>query len=1069
MQQQVPLLGAVVVDQVAHFLFDTLGTELMLIAIFCAGFLLFRLPTVQQVLFGGQRWKAGKGAPLAAAAAADSAADRRVTLASSSSAAVAAKQLEANWAAGNFAAVLEAWPHLECFTVGALTAVIEALAAAGREDQIIETVRRIVTKHNELQVPEALLAALDALPESLRSSPSSGALRLLRQAFAPRVPPRSSPTTAAADALGPGAAATAAAAVPAAAIPATPSQNVSMHSRAVVERARALRSALRANELEEALRRLGKMCDAGDRVPGACIVSLARLARSSKGGPNFLSLLPSKALSYEVVAALVDDVVKATNPELLRELHQRLDMDAGGSGGVASRAPLCEALLRGYAMIGDSRAVEVFDRFVQDGFEPTAGTLSNICSSCAESRHVQLAEHLVLYARREGVGHTTLALYSAMMKVYQHAKLFHKTCDLHEGMVQDGIEPDTVAYGCLIKAAVESGRVELARRLFLESGNPDLLNYMSLIRAAGRERDVPKALELLGELERSPLPVDITAYNCVLEVCAVCGGKSEGDALFKRMEAAGHVDVVSYNTRIKACVTNGQRAALPGILEAMRSRGIQLNVVTYNSLIKDCIMRQESQRAWQYVNEMEAAGVAPDAFTCSILVKGVKHAFCAEEVDAIIGLVERVGVTPDEVLVTCLLDACVRLKGIPRLNRILDQFTGSGVVPSLHSCATLLKAYGHARRLDCAWLLWRELVGERRLTPTEEMFANMIDACVVNGAIDDAIAVFHEMKATVQISRSASALATLIKACVMQKDVTRALEIYNDLKEGSVSIGKVTYNTLIDALVRLGNMDRATQLFRDMDLSAVSPDLITYSTLIKGHAACGDLEQGLQLLGIMQKRGIMPDAIVFNSILDGCAHKQMRTLTEQVLQDMEGVGIKPSNFTLSILVKLYGRCNDLDKAFEVVSEYPKKYSFAVNAQVYTCLMFTCISGGELPRALDVYERMRTAGCPGDAKMYQTLLLGCVRYLDFDAAVRILGDALEPSTRSAPCLDAETADYVLLALARQGRGLDIGLPMLERLREAGVRVSERASSALLRRQQPPHSGGSPKSRMHPAVS
>ena len=60
-------------------------------------------------------------------------------------------------------------------------------------------------------------------------------------------------------------------------------------------------------------------------------------------------------------------------------------------------------------------------------------------------------------------------------------------------------------------------------------------------------------------------------------------------------------------------------------------------------------------------------------------------------------------------------------------------------------------------------------------------------------------------------------------------------------------------------------------------------DLISYSTLIKGHCARGDLEQGLQLLGLMQRRGIAPDAVLFNSILDGCAHKQMRTLTEQAL------------------------------------------------------------------------------------------------------------------------------------------------------------------------------------------
>merc|ERR1719335_76331 len=114
-------------------------------------------------------------------------------------------------------------------------------------------------------------------------------------------------------------------------------------------------------------------------------------------------------------------------------------------------------------------------------------------------------------------------------------------------------------------------------------------------------------------------------------------------------------------------------------------------------------------------------------------------------------------------------------------------------------------------------------------------------------------------------------------------------------------------------------------------MNNVEPDLITFSTLIKGHCAAGDIEQGLRLLSLMQRRGIKPDAILFNSILDGCAHKQMRTLTEQVLRDMEAAGVAPSNFTLSILVKVYSR-----------------------------LMSACIANGETARALEVYSRMTRA-------------------------------------------------------------------------------------------------------------
>merc|ERR1719197_1735949 len=133
------------------------------------------------------------------------------------------------------------------------------------------------------------------------------------------------------------------------------------------------------------------------------------------------------------------------------------------------------------------------------------------------------------------------------MKVYSSARLFDKACDLYDSIVKEGLELDTVAYGCLIKAAVESDRLELARKLFLASGNPDLKNYMSLIRAAGREKNSKKALTLLKELEDSPIEVDTTAYNCVLDVCVACGDRASASILFERMKTKDRIDVISYN------------------------------------------------------------------------------------------------------------------------------------------------------------------------------------------------------------------------------------------------------------------------------------------------------------------------------------------------------------------------------------------------------------------------------------------------------------------------------------------------------------------------------------------
>merc|ERR1719327_2381473 len=235
----------------------------------------------------------------------------------------------------------------------------------------------------------------------------------------------------------------------------------------------------------------------------------------------------------------------------------------------------------------------------------------------------------------------------------------------------------------------------------------------------------------------------------------------------------------------------------------------------------------------------------------------------------------------------------------------------------------------------------------------------------------------------------------LIRTCLQRKELSHAMEVYEEMGNNDITCTLTSFNMLIDALARAGEMASVARLFRDMCQKNVAPDLVTYSTVIKGYCVKGELEPAMQLFTLMRKRGIKPDGILFNSILDGCAHKQMRTLTEHVLADMEEEGVNPSNFTLSILVKLYGRCGDIDQAFDVVETYPKKYGFELNAQVYTCLMSARITNKQVSKALQVLEQMKMASCSPDGKTYQTLLNGCLKLDELEHAIKIVDDVLRP--------------------------------------------------------------------------
>merc|ERR1719453_2747966 len=198
------------------------------------------------------------------------------------------------------------------------------------------------------------------------------------------------------------------------------------------------------------------------------------------------------------------------------------------------------------------------------------------------------------------------------------------------------------------------------------------------------------------------------------------------------------------------------------------------------------------------------------------------------------------------------------------------------------------------------------------------------------------------------------------------------------LKQG-VPCNTITYNTMLDACAKCCTMSRAEQVLKSMKAASVQPDIISYSTVVKGHCMEGDIDKALVVLKEMRTdASTKPDEITYNSFLDGCARQHRVDEALAALDEMQAAGVNPSNYTLSILVKLLGRVRRLNQAFTLVEDLSAKHRFKPNVQVYTCLMQACIQNRKLDRALALHDQMVVADCPPDEKLYTGLARGCLQ-------------------------------------------------------------------------------------------
>merc|ERR1719262_1422663 len=153
-------------------------------------------------------------------------------------------------------------------------------------------------------------------------------------------------------------------------------------------------------------------------------------------------------------------------------------------------------------------------------------------------------------------------------------------------------------------------------------------------------------------------------------------------------------------------------------------------------------------------------------------------------------------------------------------------------------------------------------------------------------------------------------------------------------------------------------MERVPQLLKDMKNRNLVPNLITYGSILKGHCVKGDIRSAFEILDDMRKNtNLKPDEIMYNTLLDGCAQANLSEEGLKILQQMQQEGIRPSNYTLSILVKLMSHARRLDQAFSLVDQLTKKYRFKPNAPVYGNLVQACLVNKELKRAFEVLELM----------------------------------------------------------------------------------------------------------------
>merc|ERR1719191_758976 len=577
-------------------------------------------------------------------------------------------------------------------------------------------------------------------------------------------------------------------------------------------------------------------------------------------------------------------------------------------------------------------------------------------------------------------------------------------------------------------AADESTPVSPARSVRARAASPpaserkekeevDVSKHVAMMRARSREQDLEGAMQVFRKLQSSGVQLTSLVYNALLDSCVQCGKGNVALQHFNEMKELGFVDVVSYNTLLKAYLKVGQIHKARSLLKEMAESDIQANQVTYNEMLNALVSTKDRKEMWALVREMNAIGMKPNSVTCSIILKSLTAHSATDDVRQAMALIDNLQEDMDEVLFASVVEACVRVGQLDLLSSKLQQYASFGGLAGLTAptYGSMIKAYGRARDIERVRELWREMRAHH-VTPTSITLGCMVDALVRNSLPDEAFDLVSGIRDESEYADILNTViySTLLKGFAQSRQPGRVQDVFEEMKQMGIACNTVSYNTMLDANAMTGKMDRADELFREMQASGVSPDVITYSTLVKGYCQAGDIDRGYQVLNEMVANGVHePDEILYNSLLDGCA-KQHR----------------------------------VDQAFAMVEETCKRFDLQANIHVYTCLLFACFQNRQMPRALQLHDSMITeAGVEPDERTYAVLARGCLGAGSYEKAANVVRAAyrLNPQglvmPRRAPGIESRVLEEVMNALSAAPNAEQLAVPLLADLKALGVHVEQ----------------------------
>ncbi|XP_057435889.1 pentatricopeptide repeat-containing protein At1g71460, chloroplastic [Lotus japonicus] len=457
--------------------------------------------------------------------------------------------------------------------------------------------------------------------------------------------------------------------------------------------------------------------------------------------------------------------------------------------------------------------------------------------------------------------------FTNVIKSFAGASAFFQGLKTHALLVKNGLVDNPILRTSLIDMYFKCGKVKLARRVFEEMSERDVVVWGAMLAGFAHNRLQREVLEYVRWMVDEGVKPNSVIMTIVIPVV--------GEVRARRLGQELHAYVVktkSYSKQVPIQSALIDMYSKCGDLRSARQ-------VFYSSAERNVVCWTALMSGYASIGKLE------QALRSTIWM-------------------QQEGFRPDVVTIATVLPICAQLRALEQGKQIHAYALKHWFLPNVSITSSLMVMYSKCGVIDYSARLF-DVMEQRNVIS----WTAMIDSYMENGYLYEALGVIRSMQLSKHRPDSV-AISRMLSVCGELKLSKLGKEIHGQILRRDFSSVHFVSAELINMYGALGDVNKAKLVFD----AVPAKGSMTWTALIRAHGYNELYQDAIDLFDHMRSNGSSPNHFTFEVILFICDRAGFVGDACRIFNLIPRYKIKASKEHFAIMVRLLTRCGKLEQA-----------------------------------------------------------------------------------------------------------------------------------------------------------